>query len=51
MIDNIRAVRMNLNEFMPSYGAKIAQNANNSFKQQILIHPGDDLGVISFVES
>jgi len=41
---------MNLNEFMCSCEAKKAQNANNSFKQQILIHPDDDLGEINVVE-
>jgi hypothetical protein len=44
-------VHMNLNEFMRSYEAKIAQNANNSFKHQILIHLDDVLGKISIVES
>jgi hypothetical protein len=32
---------MNLIEFIRRYEAKIAQNANNSFKQQILIHLND----------
>jgi len=41
---------MNLNEFV-RYEAKIAQNANNSLKQSILIHLDDDLGKISVVES
>jgi len=36
---------------MRSYGVKIAQNAINSFKQQILIHMDDVLGKISVVES
>jgi hypothetical protein len=44
-------VHMNLNEFMRSYEVKIAQTANNSFKQQILIHLDDVLGKISVVES
>jgi hypothetical protein len=43
-------VHMNLNEFMRSYESKIAQTANNSFKQQILIHLDDVLGKISVVE-
>jgi hypothetical protein len=34
-------VHMNLNEFMRSYEAIIAQTANNSFKEQILIHLDD----------
>jgi hypothetical protein len=44
-------VHMNLNEFMHSYEAKIAQNTNNLFKQHILIHLDDVLGKISVVES
>jgi hypothetical protein len=44
-------VHMNLNEFMRSYEAKIGLNANNSFKQQILIHPDDVLGKISILKS
>jgi hypothetical protein len=44
-------VHMNLNEFMRSYDAKIAQNANNSFKQRILIYLDDVLGKISIVET
>jgi hypothetical protein len=33
IIDNVRTVHTNLNEFLHSYEAKIAQNANNSFKR------------------
>jgi hypothetical protein len=44
-------VHMNLNKVMRSYEAKIAQTANNSFKQQILIHLDDVLGKISVVQS
>jgi hypothetical protein len=43
-------VHMNLNEFMRSYKAKIAQNSNNSSKQRILIHLDDVLGKISIAE-
>jgi hypothetical protein len=51
IIDNISTVHMNLNEFVRSYEGKIAQNANSSFKLQILIHLDDDLGNKSVVES
>jgi hypothetical protein len=43
-------VHMNFNEFIRIYEVKIAQNTNNSFKQQILIHLDDVLGKISIVE-
>jgi len=36
IIGNIGIVRINLTEFMCCYEAKIARNANNSFKQRIL---------------
>jgi len=36
---------------MRSYEAKIAQNASNSFKQRISIHPDEVSGKISAVES
>jgi hypothetical protein len=41
---------MNLNEFMHSYEAKIAQNANNSFKRLILIYMDDVLHKICVVD-
>jgi len=41
---------MKLNGFMCSYEAKTAQNANNSSKQQILIHLDGDLGEINAAE-
>jgi hypothetical protein len=44
-------VDMNLNEFMRSYEAKMAQNTNNSLKQRIFIHLDDVLGKKSIVES
>jgi hypothetical protein len=44
-------VYLNLNEFIRSYESKIAQTANNSFKQQIVIYLDDVLGKISVVES
>jgi len=50
IIDNIRTVHMNLNEFVCSYEAQIAQNANNSLRQRNLLHPDDDLGEINVVE-
>jgi hypothetical protein len=37
-------VDMNLNEFMRSYEAKMAQNTNNSLKQRMFIHLDDVLG-------